>query len=193
MNILCIDDDPVYLLVLKTTLARFNSEDTLFFADNGEKGLEIFSNHKIDLLITDLNLPGISGLELLKQSKKLYSCIEVFLISGLATLNEAIDAIKSGARDFLLKPLNPAMITEKIGMVRDLLDRRKEADDYRLAKETIENQAHDSICQLEMISETFHSTMISIKTILDSTTINDSEKCSQIQSIIAKVTHASIK
>lgn len=186
MHILCIDDDPVYLLVLKTTLTKFNNEDTIAFADSGEKGLELLGAQHFDLLITDLNLPGLSGLDLLKKAKEQNSDIEVFIISGLATLNEAIDAIKSGARDFLLKPLNPAMITEKISMIREMHDRRKEADDYRMAKETIENQARDSIAQLEVSNSKVTSVLHKIIKILEMTEEKPSKKLEQIRLVTSE-------
>jgi YesN/AraC family two-component response regulator len=124
MNILCVDDDPVYLLVLRTTLVRFNKVDVIKFTDTGEKALELIANEKIDVLLTDLNLPGISGLDLLKKLREINPHSEVLVISGLATLNQAIDAMKLGACDFLLKPLNPSLICEKINTIRENMDKK---------------------------------------------------------------------
>ncbi|HEX2957570.1 MAG TPA: response regulator [Chitinispirillaceae bacterium] len=178
MNILCVDDDPVYLLVLRTTLARFNRIDTIRFTDTGEKALEIISNEKIDCLLTDLNLPGISGLDLLKKLREVNEYSEVLVISGLATLNQAIDAMKSGACDFLLKPLNPTLICEKINAIRDNLEKKQKIESPVKVVPIVSNQEHQNAVLKEALTD--------ILKIIDAEKIEPNEKIKTVRSILSR-------
>src|ERR1700744_1948958 len=76
----------------------------------------------IDLLITDLWMPGIDGLALLQQAKQLHPSLEVLLITGNATVATAVQAMKAGAFDYLTKPFAPPDLLE--GVERALEQRR---------------------------------------------------------------------
>jgi DNA-binding NtrC family response regulator len=177
MNILCVDDDPVYLLVLRTTLVRFNKIDTIRFTNTGEKALEIISNEKIDCLLTDLNLPGISGLDLLKKLHEMNEQSETLVISGLATLNQAIEAMKSGAFDFLLKPLNPTLICEKINNIREHLERLRTNAPLK-SSQVVSKQEHQNTVLKEALTD--------ILKIIDADKIEPNEKIRTVRSILSR-------
>lgn len=177
MNILCVDDDPVYLLVLRTTLVRFNKIDTIRFTDTGEKALEIIATEKIDCLLTDLNLPGISGLDLLKKLHETNERSEVLVISGLATLNQAIEAMKLGACDFLLKPLNPTLICEKINTIRENFDKLKPNAPVQLSQ---------AISKHEQQNIQLKETLTDILKIIDADKIEPIEKIKTVRSILSR-------
>ena len=75
-------------------------------ADNGKSGLEIINRVPIDVVITDLNMPVMNGLEALRRIKKKNSSIEVIVITGFATIENAIGAMKQGAFDYITKPVS---------------------------------------------------------------------------------------
>jgi glucose-1-phosphate adenylyltransferase len=75
-----------------------------------EYGLVTIPKHKIDILITDLRLPGMDGIELLKRAKTASPDIEVILITGFGTVEIAVEALKEGAYDFLTKPAKKAQL-----------------------------------------------------------------------------------
>jgi DNA-binding NtrC family response regulator len=177
MNILCVDDDPVYLLVLRTTLVRFNKIDVIKFTDTGEKALEIISNEKIDCLLTDLNLPGISGLDLLKKLHEVNEQSEILVISGLATLNQAIEAMKLGACDFLLKPLNPTLICEKINTIRENLEKLKTNAPVK-SLPVVSKQEHQNTLLKEALTD--------ILKIIDADKIEPNEKIKTVRSILSR-------
>lgn len=184
MNILCVDDDPVYLLVLRTTLVRFNKIDVIKFTDTGEKALAIIASEKIDVLLTDLNLPGISGLELLKNLRKVNPDSEILVISGIATLNQAIDAMKLGACDFLLKPLNPTIICEKINTIRENMDKKPlvEKEKGNVPPETsspVLKQQQQQIFNLQEALTDIHK-------IINADKIEPVEKIRTVQSILSR-------
>jgi DNA-binding NtrC family response regulator len=183
MNILCVDDDPVYLLVLRTTLARFNKIDVIKFTDTGEKAVGIILNEKIDVLLTDLNLPGISGLDLLKKLREVNEHSEVLVISGLATLNQAIEAMKLGACDFLLKPLNPSLICEKINTIRENLGKR--IADTTEKKETSATPVVSPSKQEQQLT-LFKESLTDIYKIINADKIDPVDKIKTVRSILLR-------
>jgi len=90
-------------------------------ASNGHEALQSISREKIDLVTLDLKMPGISGIEVLKEIKKLHSDIEVVIITGYGTLTNAVEAIRYGAVDFISKPFN---VAEIISIVSKTVERR---------------------------------------------------------------------
>ncbi len=103
-NILIIDDDPDILDLLESILATEGYG--VYRAPDGHKALEVFRSRTVDLAITDLNMPGMGGLEVLSEIKRLDADVEVIVLTGNATLENAIQALKeNGAFDYLTKPL----------------------------------------------------------------------------------------
>jgi two-component system response regulator HydG len=83
-------------------------------ADNGQSGLDIILEDNVDLLITDLRLPVMDGVELLKKAKSADQEIEVILITGHGTVEVAVEAIKEGAYDFITKPVKKAQLLHAV-------------------------------------------------------------------------------
>ena len=75
-------------------------------AENGQQGLEFISKGDIDLVITDLRMPGISGEEVLRKVTTETPGIPVIVLTGHGSIDSAVDAMRNGAYDFLTKPLN---------------------------------------------------------------------------------------
>ncbi|MBI4229097.1 MAG: sigma-54-dependent Fis family transcriptional regulator [Deltaproteobacteria bacterium] len=103
VNILVVDDDKNTLDALTRALSREGYH--VLPADTATQGLEIMSNEKIDLTLIDLILPGIDGLEFLKRAKSVQPWVMVIIMTGHASIDTAVKAIKEGAYDYLEKPL----------------------------------------------------------------------------------------
>jgi len=118
-KILIIDDNKN----ICTNLCEILSDEAheALQAMDGETGLDIVSKQDIDVVLLDMKLPGIDGLEVLKRIKKTRPAIEVILISGHGTIAEAVEAMKLGAYDFLEKPLSMDRV---LIMVAHALERR---------------------------------------------------------------------
>jgi signal transduction histidine kinase/FixJ family two-component response regulator len=84
-------------------------------AENGEKGLEAIADRHFDIILLDLCMPGISGMEALGQIRSLHPDTVVIVITGYATLSHAVEAMKNGAFDFLAKPFSPEDLRLIIG------------------------------------------------------------------------------
>lgn len=95
-------------------------------AANGIEALDIISREKVDILITDIRMPGYNGLELIERVKKIAPDIKIMIISGYATFEYAQTAIKSGVNDYLLKPINKEALNEALEkMVLEIENKRR--------------------------------------------------------------------
>lgn len=103
-QLLLIDDDAQNRESLSTLLR--GAGYPVKTAESGEEGLQMLKDYPIDIVITDLMLPGIDGLEILKRVKERSSDIIVILLTGYASTETAVSAMKNGAFDYVSKPLN---------------------------------------------------------------------------------------
>ncbi|HLH32888.1 MAG TPA: response regulator, partial [Terriglobia bacterium] len=102
-RILIVEDDPDTRSVMLRILQSGGYKT--FEAENAETGLESLAKNKIDILITDLHLPGMDGIELLKRAKQAAPEIEVVLVTAHGTVEVAVEALRDGAYDFIPKPV----------------------------------------------------------------------------------------
>ncbi len=89
--------------------------------DNGPAAIKFLSENKVDLVTLDLNMPGMMGIEVLERIKKLQPDLDVIVITGYGTLNNAQEAIRFGAGDFMSKPFN---VPDVISIVSKSFQRR---------------------------------------------------------------------
>lgn len=126
-NILLIDDEASLRQTLMRILQRSGFEVTT--AADGEEALRRLSDNSFDLIFLDIRLPKISGLEVLERIRQLDIKTPVILLTAHGTLQSALDAIRLGATDYLLKPVNPELLLKRTqALVREqvILRRRQE-------------------------------------------------------------------
>ncbi|MBW1766659.1 MAG: response regulator [Deltaproteobacteria bacterium] len=121
---LIVDDDKKLLSVLRRLLIEEKHEVTA--CHNGLNAIEKCRENRFDLVITDLMMPGAGGLEVLKETRKIYPDTLVILITGFASLETAVQAIREGAYDYITKPFKLEEIKivvnnarEKIRLIRE--------------------------------------------------------------------------
>lgn len=104
-EVLLVDDDPTILLVLSGALkdAGYNVET----AQSGSEAVELLKKQPFHLVITDLHMPGLNGIEVLKKTKQLYPECVAIILTGFGDLTSAVDAIRLDADDYLFKPCEP--------------------------------------------------------------------------------------
>lgn len=119
-KILAVDDDFASRLLVKKVLERDQFEVTV--CDSGEEALEKIKSVKFDLIISDIVMKGISGLELLKKIKQSDSELTVMLLTGNASIETAIDAMRLGAIDYLLKPINVEELQVRVKKAFERID-----------------------------------------------------------------------
>jgi two-component system nitrogen regulation response regulator NtrX len=136
-SILIVDDEPSILQSLSGLLADEGFE--IETATNGYEGLKIVEDGSPDLVLLDIWMPGIDGIETLKEIKKNYPTIPVIIITGHGTIETAVKATKLGAYDLIEKPLS---IDKVIVTINNALNfRRLEEENKYLRKKTIEKHS----------------------------------------------------
>jgi len=136
-SILIVDDEPSIVQSLKGIL----SDDgfAVLSASNGYEALKIIEQESPDLVLLDVWMPGIDGIETLKEIKKSNQHIQVVIITGHGTIDTAVQATKLGAYDFIEKPLSIDKVTVTINNA--LHFRRLEEENKYLRKKTIERHS----------------------------------------------------
>ena len=112
MNILLVDDDQNFLSVAKKRLAKRGH--TVQTASNGPEVFEKLQAQSIHVAVLDVKMPGISGIEILKEIKKNFPLVQVIMLTGVPTVGCAADSLKLGALNYLIKPVDIEELLQKI-------------------------------------------------------------------------------
>ncbi len=116
-TLLLVDDDPSMVRLLAKIINRsFDGRIRLHSLTDPKKARQWIEQNLVDILVTDLEMPGVSGLELLRSAKRKNPCAQVLFVTGHSTLDTLTDALELGATDYLLKPFDQV---ELIGLVED--------------------------------------------------------------------------
>ena len=143
--ILVIDDEPTLRRIFSYTLEDRNYE--VLTAENGRIGIETFEREKPDLVLTDLRMPEADGLEVLKHIRGSAPETPVIVISGANSLDDAVQALRLGAWDYLIKPLHDIAL---LGHAVDkALERARLQKENRLYREHLEALVEERTEQLE--------------------------------------------
>ncbi|RPI50936.1 MAG: response regulator, partial [Deltaproteobacteria bacterium] len=127
-KVLIIDDERPILEILDLSLTSEGYE--VLTAENGEKALEIFEKQRPKLVLTDIKMPGIDGIEVLKRIKKIDDQVEVIVITGHGDMNTAVAALKYGASDFVTKPLRDEVLMVSIERAWKKIAMSEQLQDY---------------------------------------------------------------
>jgi DNA-binding response OmpR family regulator len=139
-NILVVDDEPIERQSLMDIL-RLEGYHVAAVA-NGEAAVDHVRQNQVDLILLDLRMPGMSGLEVIKVVSRLSPEIEIILLTAHGSMESAIEALRSRIHDYLLKPASPAQIIDSVarGLARHnarLQARQKQRMDDETEKHTI--------------------------------------------------------
>ncbi|MDI6789231.1 MAG: sigma-54 dependent transcriptional regulator [Thermodesulfobacteriota bacterium] len=130
-SILIVDDEKNYLIVLKELLSEENYE--VITAENAPQALEIFKESDFDLVLTDMKMPNMDGIELLENIRSVNSEVPVIIMTAYATVEKAVKAMKKGAFDYVTKPFQNEELKITV---------RKAIDLYKLKRENL-NLRHE--------------------------------------------------
>ncbi|MEW6410254.1 MAG: sigma-54 dependent transcriptional regulator [Nitrospirota bacterium] len=129
-RILVIDDE----LGMREMFRRLLKDFTVFVAKDGQEGIEIMKKENPDLIITDLKMPKMDGIGVLRNVKEYNSGVPVILITAYATIETAVEAIKIGAYDYITKPFDPDAIEVTI---KNALEHKRLLDENRYLREKL--------------------------------------------------------
>jgi two-component system NtrC family response regulator len=136
VKILLADDDAALRRVIQFKLKQMGYDVTV--AADGEEALAILKNNRFDLLLTDMRMPKLNGIELLERAKQVQPELEVILITAYATISQAVQAVKLGAFDYLTKPFEDEQLyvaIDKALRFRKLEDENKQLKGKLAGKE----------------------------------------------------------
>jgi two-component system response regulator HydG len=134
--ILVIDDEESNRLALERIFMREGWE--VRTASDGRQGLEILREGEVGVVVSDVKMPGMGGLELLRATRQVAPEVQVILVTAYGTVESAVEAMKEGAYDFVTKPLRR---TEVIASVRKALEKRELLqENLRLREQIARNQ-----------------------------------------------------
>jgi DNA-binding NtrC family response regulator len=118
-RVLAVDDEERFLTSLAKLLAKKGYQ--VETATGGAQALSILTDHDVDVMILDVKMPGMDGMTTFKEAKKIRPLMEVIMLTGHATVDTALEAIKIGAFEYLMKP---CAIDELIEKVKQAADRK---------------------------------------------------------------------
>ena len=134
IDVLLVDDEAEFLAALTPALERRGMQVST--AGNGREALDALAGAEVDVVVLDLNMPLMAGMETLEEIKRVHPLVEVVVLTGHGSLKNAVEAIRLGAFDFLEKPAEVEGLTVKI---REAFDRKmgKTTEEYRRRMEEL--------------------------------------------------------
>jgi len=115
MKMMLVDDEERFLSTTQKLLSRKGYD--VLTASSGTDALDILRTHNIHVVILDVKMPGMDGIETLNAIKRNYPLVEVIMLTGHGTIDSAVEGLKAGATDYLTKPTD----------VQDLIEKAEEA------------------------------------------------------------------
>ncbi|MBN1842831.1 MAG: response regulator [Deltaproteobacteria bacterium] len=125
-KVLLVDDEKDFVEMLALRLSEVGERVLSSFS--GKECLETLEKEDVDVVILDIKMPGMGGIETLKEIKRRFPLVEVILLTGHGTTQTAIEGLKLGAFDYLLKPADFEDLTTKLEGAR----KRKESQEERI-------------------------------------------------------------
>ena len=127
-KVLLVDDEIDYLETLTKRLRRRNVNT--FEARNSQEAFDVLKKEAIDVVVLDVRMPGMDGMQALRVIKKTYPLVEVIMLTGHANVEVAIEGMELGAFDYLMKPMDTDELLYKIqdAYKKKLLQQKKLSD-----------------------------------------------------------------
>lgn len=163
-KILVVDDSPATIEIIQRNLTEKNY--SVYSASNVEKAIRILKSVSVDLVITDYKMPKISGLDLIRYVRENYEDTEIIMITGYATVDGAVQAVKSGAEEYLAKPFTDDELFAAVERVLKKLQMRKKGKGFSSEKELINNNILGESPEIKSILNTIKKISSTTATVL---------------------------
>lgn len=153
-TILLVDDEPAIVRALASELRMLSH--TVHTASSGKEALQVLHAHTIDILVTDLRMPGMDGLELLSQAEAIHGELQTILLTGFGDMQNVIEALNRGAAGYMLKPpdLRELMIHIEGCMRKTALNRALKQKNEELEAEILRRkEAEEALMRAKAYTE----------------------------------------
>ena len=127
-KVLLVDDEEDFVEMLSLRLKELGEKVSAAYS--GQECLDIFANTPIDVVILDIKMPGMDGIETLREIKKKFPLVEVIMLTGHGSTETAVQGMKLGAFDYLMKPADFGELSTKLEGAR----KRKDEQEERIRK-----------------------------------------------------------
>lgn len=149
-NLLVVDDDPYVLESLSSLLAEFGY--AVSTCKNGREALEKIKEQRFDVVLTDIKMPDVTGIELLRRIRNIDTQLPVILLTAFAELDVAVDAIKRGAFDFITKPYDPEYLVHAVDKAVKYTKLMEMEKNYKVKlEETVRTRTQELADALQMV------------------------------------------
>ena len=167
MTLVVIDDDPANLKLVRFVLA--NEDIEIHAATDPQSGIDLVHRVHPKIVLLDLVMPGVQGMEVLQKILEIDPGIDVILMTGFYSTESAVEAIQKGAADYFPKPFSPDKLRERINHIRESFRLRQRT--LKLENELLENfefdgmigrspQMLDLVSQIRRVAPHFRSVMV---------------------------------
>jgi two-component system NtrC family response regulator len=129
VRILVVDDEQGARQALRDLLARRGHEAQT--APDGETALALLAEHPFHVLLTDLRMPGMDGLELIRRAQERHPGLFSVLVTAYGTVEHAVESLKSGAYHYLMKPVNMTELTATLRKIQEVIELRSEVERFQ--------------------------------------------------------------
>ncbi|MBI2568080.1 MAG: response regulator [Candidatus Schekmanbacteria bacterium] len=116
MKVLVVDDSLVMRRIVKNALKQIGLEDAVE-ATNGKEALSMLAQGKVDLILTDWNMPEMNGLEFVSKIRETDKTTPIIMVTTQAGREDVVEAVKAGVNNYIVKPFKPETLKEKIDAV----------------------------------------------------------------------------
>jgi len=140
IKLLFVDDDKTFCKVMKKELTRMGY--SVVCADCGEKAIDTLRKRNFELIILDIKMPGIGGLNTLKSVKEIDSEVEVIMLTGRATIESAVESMKMGAYDYITKPCR---LSELDMLLKKAYEKRQISKENITLKRLVTSKERDKV------------------------------------------------
>jgi DNA-binding NtrC family response regulator len=127
-KVLLVDDEEDFVEMLSLRLKELGEKVSVAYS--GQEGLDTLENTHIDVVILDIKMPGMDGIQTLREIKKRFPLVEVIMLTGHGSTETAVEGMKLGAFDYLLKPADFSDLSTKLEGAR----KRKDEQEERIRK-----------------------------------------------------------
>ncbi|MEW6441975.1 MAG: response regulator [bacterium] len=124
MRLLLVDDEERFLATTRILLEKRGVETAT--ATNGPDALEILASRPFDVVVLDVKMPGMDGVEVLRRIKQKHELVEVILLTGHASVESAVEGLKLGAFDYVMKPVD---IPDLLAKAEEALSKKQSAEE----------------------------------------------------------------
>jgi putative nucleotidyltransferase with HDIG domain len=188
LSVLYVEDDVALRSSVTLYLKKFFSKVTV--ASNGSQGLQSYQEHPYDIIITDIEMPYMNGIEMIKEIKRITSDQEVIIISAYSQSSYFLDAIRLGVNDYIIKPINHIQMNHVLYKTATKLVRFRENSEYKEQLEAMVEKRTQEVLSLEADKiQNFEKTLLAFIELIedrDTYTAGHSQRVAHYSKLIAQ-------